>query len=228
MTASGKTISEMVTVLPPTPMVVCIAVSGWMMIGKKAHSSGEMMGTNLWVVGVKTDPADLVHIYTPTVHPVPEFGTVKCYWKVRALYAIPMVLYMMDKSKTTSVMDMVHIPLLTAQFKPASLITIFLLIQHNKNQQISGVNFHSAVILCARLCIAQQNLSIGVNVVSKGSPSRIFKVFLILLIVGADAHIRPIIRTERDDVGIVPYIFKLRCSHLYFEGISRIYIYFSL
>ena len=38
---------------------------------------------------------------------------------------------------------------------------------------------HSAVILCARLCIAQQNLSIGVNVVSKGAPSRILSVLLI-------------------------------------------------
>ena len=41
------------------------------------------------------------------------------------------------------------------------------------------MNPHSAVILCARLCIAMQNLSIGVNVVSKGSPSRIFNVRLI-------------------------------------------------
>ena len=40
---------------------------------------------------------------------------------------------------------------------------------------------HAAVILCARLCIATQNLSIGVNVVSEGSPSRIFKVLLISL-----------------------------------------------
>ena len=41
--------------------------------------------------------------------------------------------------------------------------------------------FHSAVILCATLCTAQQNLSIGVNVVCEGSPSRIFKVLLISL-----------------------------------------------
>ena len=40
---------------------------------------------------------------------------------------------------------------------------------------------HSAVILCIRLFIAQQSLSIGVNVVSKRSPSRIFKVLLISL-----------------------------------------------
>ena len=32
----------------------------------------------------------------------------------------------------------------------------------------SGVKNHSAVILCARLCIAQQNLSIGVNFVGTG------------------------------------------------------------
>ena len=38
---------------------------------------------------------------------------------------------------------------------------------------------HSAVILCTRLCIAQQKMSIGVNVVSEGSPSRIFRVLLI-------------------------------------------------
>ena len=35
--------------------------------------------------------------------------------------------------------------------------------------------------LLYKLCIAQQNLSIGVNVVSKGSPSRIFKVLRISL-----------------------------------------------
>ena len=69
------------------------------------------------------------------------------------------------------------------------------------------------------------NCSSDVNVVRRGAPSRIFKVLLILL-VGADAHIRATHRAERDDVGIVPYIFKLRCSHLCFEGISRIYIYF--
>ena len=40
---------------------------------------------------------------------------------------------------------------------------------------------HLAVILSAMLCIAQQNLSIGVNVVSKGSPSRIRIVLLIAL-----------------------------------------------
>ena len=39
--------------------------------------------------------------------------------------------------------------------------------------------FHSAVILCARLCITIQNLSIGVNVVSEGSPSLILRVLLI-------------------------------------------------
>ena len=43
------------------------------------------------------------------------------------------------------------------------------------------MNFHSAGILCAILCIAIQNLSIGVNVVCEGSPSRIFKVLLISL-----------------------------------------------
>ena len=43
----------------------------------------------------------------------------------------------------------------------------------------SGVNFHSAVILSVMLCIAQQNRSIGVNVVYEGSPSLIFKVRLI-------------------------------------------------
>ena len=41
--------------------------------------------------------------------------------------------------------------------------------------------FYCEVILCARLCIAQQNRSIGVNVVYEGSPSRIFKVLLISL-----------------------------------------------
>ena len=40
---------------------------------------------------------------------------------------------------------------------------------------------HLAVILSAMLCIAQQNLSIGVNVVSKGSPSLILIVLLISL-----------------------------------------------
>ncbi len=38
---------------------------------------------------------------------------------------------------------------------------------------------HSAVILCASLCTAIQNLSIGGNVVSKGSPSRILRVLRI-------------------------------------------------
>ena len=46
----------------------------------------------------------------------------------------------------------------------------------------SGVNFHSAVILCIRLFIAQQKRSVGVNVVSEGSPSRIFKVLRISLV----------------------------------------------
>ena len=41
--------------------------------------------------------------------------------------------------------------------------------------------FHSAGILCARLCIAKQNLSIGVNVVSEGYPSLILRVLLISL-----------------------------------------------
>ena len=36
--------------------------------------------------------------------------------------------------------------------------------------------FHLAVILCARLCIAKQNLSIGVNVVCKESPSQLRSV----------------------------------------------------
>ena len=44
-------------------------------------------------------------------------------------------------------------------------------------QQRGG--FHLAVILYARLCIAKQNLPSGVNVVSEGSPSRIFNVRLI-------------------------------------------------
>ena len=43
------------------------------------------------------------------------------------------------------------------------------------------MNFHSAVILSITLCIAQQKRSIGVNVVSKGSPSRILRVLLISL-----------------------------------------------
>jgi hypothetical protein len=40
---------------------------------------------------------------------------------------------------------------------------------------------YSAFILCARLCIAKQNLSIGVNVVSRGSPSRSLRVRLVSL-----------------------------------------------
>ena len=40
---------------------------------------------------------------------------------------------------------------------------------------------HLAFILSIKLCIAMQNLSIGVNVVSEWSPSRIFKVLLISL-----------------------------------------------
>ena len=43
------------------------------------------------------------------------------------------------------------------------------------------MNFHSAIILCIRLFIAQQNRSIGVNVVSKGSPSRTRRVLRISL-----------------------------------------------
>ena len=46
-------------------------------------------------------------------------------------------------------------------------------------KQYQRSDFHSAGILCTRLCIAQQNLSIGVNVVSKGSPSRMRSVRLI-------------------------------------------------
>ena len=42
-------------------------------------------------------------------------------------------------------------------------------------------DFHCAVILCARLCIAQQKMSIGVNVVNEGSPSRILRVLRISL-----------------------------------------------
>ena len=53
--------------------------------------------------------------------------------------------------------------------------------QSNNKTNTSGVNFHSAGILCAKLCIAIQNLSIGVNVVSEGSPSRIRSVRLISL-----------------------------------------------
>ena len=40
---------------------------------------------------------------------------------------------------------------------------------------------HLALYLSVTLCIAQQNLSIGVNVVSKGSPSLILRVLLISL-----------------------------------------------
>ena len=43
------------------------------------------------------------------------------------------------------------------------------------------MKIHSAVAISTTLCIAQQNLSIGVNVVSKGSPSRILRVLLISL-----------------------------------------------
>jgi hypothetical protein len=64
---------------------------------------------------------------------------------------------------------------------------------------------HLAFALSAKLCIAQQNRSIGVNVVSKGSPLRIFNVPLIsagiiMRPVGVDAYIDP-----RADVGIRPY-----------------------
>ena len=48
------------------------------------------------------------------------------------------------------------------------------------NTQRRG-EIHLAFVLSAILCIAQQNLSIGVNVVSEGSPSRIFRVLLISL-----------------------------------------------
>ena len=57
-----------------------------------------------------------------------------------------------------------------------------------KNQHSQKENSESAHspfcylrYLSTTLCIAQQNLSIGVNVVSKGSPSRIFRVLLISL-----------------------------------------------
>ena len=43
------------------------------------------------------------------------------------------------------------------------------------NTQKRG-GFHLAFALSITLCITQQNLSIGVNIVSKGSPSRIFNV----------------------------------------------------
>ena len=48
----------------------------------------------------------------------------------------------------------------------------FQLINSRKNQSNSALLLYLSTILC----IAQQNLSIGVNVVSKGSPSRILKV----------------------------------------------------
>ena len=47
--------------------------------------------------------------------------------------------------------------------------------------KIQRGEIHLAVILCTKLCIAKQNLSIGVNVVCDGSPSRIFRVLLISL-----------------------------------------------
>ena len=64
---------------------------------------------------------------------------------------------------------------------------------------------HLAFTLSIKLCIAIQNLSIGVNVVSKGSTLRIFNVPLIsggiiMRSVGVDAYIDP-----RADVGIRPY-----------------------
>ena len=43
------------------------------------------------------------------------------------------------------------------------------------------MKIHSADIFCVRLCVAMQNLSIDVNVVSKGAPSRILRVLLISL-----------------------------------------------
>ena len=45
----------------------------------------------------------------------------------------------------------------------------------------SGVNSHSAAIRCDKLCIAMQNLSIGVNVIYEGSLSLILRVLLISL-----------------------------------------------
>ena len=39
--------------------------------------------------------------------------------------------------------------------------------------------FHSAGILCVILCITQQNLPSGVNIVRERSPSQVFRVLLI-------------------------------------------------
>ena len=53
----------------------------------------------------------------------------------------------------------------------------FQLINSRKNQSNSALLLYLSTILC----IAQQNLSIGVNVVCKGSPSRMRRVLLISL-----------------------------------------------
>ena len=63
--------------------------------------------------------------------------------------------------------------------------------------------FHLAFPLSIKLCIAKQNLSSGVNVVSKGSPSRIFKVRRISL----GITIRPRSSTRLTIPVAVPDIF---------------------
>ena len=65
--------------------------------------------------------------------------------------------------------------------------------------------FHSAGILCDKLCIAQQNRSIGVNVVYEGSPSLILRVLLISF----GITIRPRSSTRRTIPVAFIYIYLL-------------------
>ena len=74
----------------------------------------------------------------------------------------------------------------------------------------SGVSFYSAVALSIKLCIAIQNLSIDVNVVSKWSPSRILKVRRISL----GITIRPRSSTLRT-IQLLSYFYLL---HRHFVG----------
>ena len=85
----------------------------------------------------------------------------------------------------------------------------------NKN---NGVKYHSVVILCARLCIAIQNLSIGVNVVSKGSLSLILRVLLISL----GITIRPRSSTRRTiPVSFIVYLSPFPVGNAFMHSAER-------
>ena len=101
-------------------------------------------------------------------------------------------------SKLTSIVFKVQMPLLSFVFTFIGCITIYTFVEiaikkcrkHRINKTLKMLYWplrttaewvHSAVVLCIRLFIAQQNLSIGVIVVSKGSPSLILRVLLISL-----------------------------------------------